>query len=92
MRVQLHSTLRALIGEKSVEVPLDEDASVRDLVRAMARRWPALLDRLLDDDGRISRQVNILVDGRNVRWLARGGDTTLATAKRIDLFPPTAGG
>jgi pimeloyl-ACP methyl ester carboxylesterase len=59
---------------------------------ATAERWPDLAERVIDERGEISRQVHVLVDGRNVRWLPDGSATVLATDATIDVFPPAAGG
>jgi len=92
VRVHFYATLRAEVGQKAVEVPLPAGSNVLDLAREIARRWPALAERVIDADGGISRQVHIMVDGRNVRWLPAGASTKLAGDEVVDVFPPTAGG
>jgi molybdopterin synthase sulfur carrier subunit len=64
---------------------------VADLVEVLAARWPELREHLMDEDGRLSRRVNIFVGGRNVRWL-QGLETPLESGQTIDIFPPVAGG
>jgi molybdopterin synthase sulfur carrier subunit len=90
--VRFYATLRAAVGAREVELPLPEDARAIDLARAIAERWPVLADRVLDPAGGLSRQVHILVDGRNARWLPEGADTVLPPGATIDVFPPAAGG
>lgn len=92
MRVHFHATLRAVVGQKTVEMELPPDARAIDLARAIADRWPDLAARVLDDAGEISRQVHLMVDGRNVRWLPDGSATPLRPDATIDVFPPSAGG
>jgi len=92
MRVNFYATLRAAVGEKTVDVPLRDGASVIELAHEIARRWPTLSERVLDEKGCISHQVHFLVGGRNVRWLPDGAETTLLAADVVDVFPPTAGG
>ena len=91
MRVKLYATLRALAGDSTLEVPIDDGGTVRELVDEVARRWPALEEHLIVD-GAISRRVNVLVDGRNIRWLPDGEKTVLEPGCNVDLFPPAAGG
>jgi len=92
VQVRLYATLRAIVGEKTVEVAMPDGATVLDLARAMVERWPGLRDHLLTDDGALSRRVNVFLDGRSVRWLPEGSATPLSSANAVDLFPPAAGG
>jgi len=86
-RVNLYATLRDLTGEKSVSV---EGKTVREVLRALARRWPALEEELLED-GDVKDGYSIFVNGRDVRYL-QGLDTPLSEEDVLDLFPPVAGG
>lgn len=92
MRVNFFATLRAEVGRKTVELALPEGSTVLELAETIARRWPALAERVLDDAGGISRQVHFMIGGRNVRWLPDGAATRLRSTDTIDVFPPTAGG
>ena len=91
MRVSFYATLEPIVGQRKVELPLAAGARVADLVDALAARWPDLREHLMDEDGRLSRRVNIFVGGRNVRWL-EGIETPLEPDQTIDIFPPVAGG
>jgi len=91
MKVSFYATLRPIVGDRSVELSLAEGATVDGLVAELARRWPALGEHLFDDEGGLSRRVNIFVDGRNVRWLD-GLATRLEPDQVVDVFPPVAGG
>lgn len=92
MQVTFYATLRALVGEATVELALPEGATARDLVEELVRRWPRLRDTLLTEDGGISNRVNLCVDGRSVRWLPSGYGTVLTASASVDVFPPVAGG
>jgi MoaD family protein len=92
VQVNFYATLRAAVGRKSLDLALSEGATVMDLAREIARRWPALADRLIADNGDLSRQVHFLVGGRNVRWLPDGAQTALGADAVVDVFPPSAGG
>jgi molybdopterin synthase sulfur carrier subunit len=91
MRVSFYATLEPIVGQRKVEVRLPDGSRVGDLVDALVERWPGLREHLLDDEGQLSRRVNIFVEGRNARWL-QGLETPLEPDQTIDVFPPVAGG
>jgi MoaD family protein len=91
VKVKLYATLRAIAGQPRVELDLPEGATALGLVNELVRRWPDLAEHVLADGG-IARKVNVLVNGRNTRWLAEGEKTVLPDACNVDLFPPAAGG
>ena len=91
MRVSFYATLRPIVGDRSVELPLAEGAPVRELVDALASRWPELSEQLFDEEGGLSRRVNVFVEGRDIRWLD-GVETPLHPGQKVDIFPPVAGG
>ena len=92
MEVGFYATLRPIVGGRTVEVALSEGATVKQLLDALAHRWPALREQLFDEDGSLSRRVNVFVDGRNVRWLPGRLATALGPEQQVDVFPPVAGG
>ncbi len=92
MKVSFYARLRPIVGEKSVEIPLPEGATVDQLVAEIVRRWPALRDYLLDDTGALARHVQLCVNGRGVRYLEDGLSTVLTPAHQVDVFPALAGG
>jgi molybdopterin synthase sulfur carrier subunit len=89
--VNFYATLRRIVGQRSVELPIPDGAPVGELVGELARRWPALAEHLFDESGGLSRRVNLFVGGRNVRWL-HGLATPLRDDQVVDVFPPVAGG
>ena len=93
--MSFYATLRGIVGTKTIEVPIDEGATVLDLARILAQRYPALAGHIFDGQAgqdAISRSVHFMIDGRNARWLPEGVQTPLRPEQTIDLFPPTAGG
>jgi molybdopterin synthase sulfur carrier subunit len=92
LQVNFYATLRDVVGRKSVEIELDEGASVRDLLDALVRSFPALGELLLDEHGALSRHVHVFIDGRGAPYLHHGLDTRLEGGPRIDVFPAVAGG
>ncbi len=92
MRVSFYATLRPVVGQKTVDVPLPQGATVGDLLEAIVRRWPGLRELLLDDAGQLSRHVHIFVDGRSHAHLPEALATPLTGTERLDIFPAVAGG
>ncbi len=92
MRVNFYATLRATVGEKTIDLPIEEGSMAIDLARMIAERWPELADQLLDEKGEVSKQVQFMIDGRNIRWLPEGSATRIQPGAIIDIFPPSAGG
>lgn len=91
MKVSFYATLRPIVGARSIEIELPEAASIQDLVNALAGRWPDLTEHLFDEEGALSRRVNIMLDGRNIRWLD-GLATRVRSEQSVEIFPPVAGG
>ena len=92
MRVSFYATLRPVVGQKTVDIPLPEGATVGELLEAVLTRWPALRELLLDDRGHLSRHVHIFVDGRSHAHLPDALATPLTGTEKLDIFPAVAGG
>jgi len=92
MRVNFHATLRTVVGQKTVELPVAPGSCALELARYVANRWPSLADQIIDSEGDVSRQVHIMIGGRNIRWLPEGSATPIGADDVVDFFPPTAGG
>ncbi len=91
MQVTLFATLRAIAGERRIALALPPGATVMTLLEALAERWPEMREHFFTEEGGLSRQVNVFIGGRNVRWL-EGAETSLDGVEEVDLFPPVAGG
>jgi molybdopterin synthase sulfur carrier subunit len=74
---------------RTLEIP--DRATVRDAMAELGRRYPAIEGRLFDEDGRIRRNINALVNGGNVQFRQRF-DTVLADGDRLTILPPVGGG
>lgn len=89
--VSLFGGLRELAGDSTVELPLPDGATVRDVLTALIQARPALAGRVLDETDRVVQYVNVFVDRRDIRHL-QGLDTPVAPDNEVYVFPPTAGG
>ena len=92
MQVDFYATLRQIVGAKSIEIPLNNEPTVKLLIQEIIKRYPALQEKLLDDDGQIQGHVHININGRNATFLEQGMDTVLSMHDRVSIFPAIGGG
>ena len=92
MRVDFYTSLRPIVGVKSVEISLSGEPTLRLLLDEMINRYPKLQTELFNGNGQIHGHVHISVNGRNIPFLENGLDTTLSTDDRVSIFPAVGGG
>jgi sulfur-carrier protein len=87
-RVRIPPTLRAETGgERQVEA---EGETVRDLLEDLTSRFPALRERIWEDD-EVAPFVNVYVEGEDVRT-REGIETPVSDGDTVILLPAMAGG
>jgi molybdopterin converting factor small subunit len=70
------------------------DASCATVAQALARvaaQWPAVVDRVLTEQGELRRHVNVFVGEESIRFLD-GLDTPVADGATIMIVPAVSGG
>ena len=73
-------------------VQLDASVStVRDALGQVAERWPALVDRVLTEQGELRRHVNIFVGDESIAFLD-GLSTAIREGATITIVPAVSGG
>jgi molybdopterin synthase sulfur carrier subunit len=87
--VRIPTPLRNLTGG-SAEVQA-KAGTVTDLVADLARQFPGLRERLVDDRGAIRRFVNLYVNEEDIRFL-QGAETALKDGDQVSIVPAIAGG
>ena len=65
--------------------------TVAEALVMLGREYPAIRQRVLDDQNNIRRHVNVFVDGENVRF-AQGGATQVTDAAEVWIYPALSGG
>jgi molybdopterin synthase sulfur carrier subunit len=87
--VRIPTTLRTLTGGAS-EVAV-EGATVAEVLDALEAGHPGFRDRLLDENGKLRRFVNVFVSDDDVRFL-NGLDTPVPAGETVAIVPAVAGG
>jgi sulfur-carrier protein len=92
MNVNFYATLRDVTGQKTVDMDLPENATVRQLVDAVITRFPRMRDTLLQKNGDLWGHVHVFVNGRDTPFLNDQMDTILKSTDTINIFPAVGGG
>jgi molybdopterin converting factor small subunit len=87
--VRIPTILRSLTGG-AAEVQAD-GATLSAVLTALDASHPGVAGRVLDDDGKIRRFVNVYVGDEDVRF-ASGLDTPTPDGVTISIIPAVAGG
>ena len=87
--VKIPPVLRPSVsGMSEIQV---EGATVGEVLRALADRYPDTGDQLLSGDGELNRYVNVYVNDEDVR-VQNGLETGVAAADTVVILPAMAGG
>lgn len=92
MQATFYATLRQIVGGKTAVFDLPENATVRQLLDEMIRRYPGLRRELCDEQGQLYRHVHVFINGRDAPYLENGLETTLSSDDIVSIFPAVAGG
>lgn len=92
MQINFYATLRQITGQKTVELPLSEEITVRQLVEAVVARFPSMRPQLLNEHGDLHGHVHVFINGRDAPFLEDSLDTRVAPDDKVDIFPAVGGG
>ena len=87
--VRIPTILRPYTGG-AAEVTARE-GTLREVIAGLDAAYPGLAGRLLDEDGKLRRFVNVYVGEEDVRF-AQGLDTPVSEGARVSVIPAVAGG
>jgi molybdopterin synthase sulfur carrier subunit len=68
-----------------------EASSVDTLLQALDTRFPGILGRLCDENGKLRRFLNVYVNSEDIRFLDNQS-TALADGDEVSIVPAVAGG
>ncbi len=91
LTVKLLASLRDIAGSKELAVPFESGGTIRDLIQAIGEINPEIRAKIVNEEGKLTDAVQILIAGRNIKWLD-GMDTVIDSEQNITLIPPVAGG
>jgi molybdopterin synthase sulfur carrier subunit len=87
--VYIPTPLRRLTGGQSkVKVNAQDIAS---LIQSLEKEYPGFADRLLDEEGRVKRFIQIFRNDDEIRTL-QGMETPVTEVDRVSIVPAMAGG
>ncbi len=87
--VRIPTILRTYTGDQSQVTA--EGGTLSEVVESLESTYPGIRARLLDDDGKLRRFVNVYVAEEDVRF-AQGLDTSTPDGTQISIIPAVAGG
>jgi len=88
--VRVPTILRSYTGGES-EVAVDGASTLTELLDALEANHPGIRARVLDDDGKLRRFVNLYVGDEDVRF-AGGLQTPTPDGVTVSIIPAVAGG
>jgi len=88
--VRVPTILRSLTGGES-EVPVDGAATLTELLDKLDAEHPGIKGRVLDDEGKLRRFVNVYVGEEDVRF-AGGLESPTPDGATVSIIPAVAGG
>ena len=88
--LRVPTILRSLTGGQS-EVSVDGAATLTELLDKLDAEHPGIKGRVLDDEGKLRRFVNVYVGEEDVRF-AGGLQTPTPDGATVSIIPAVAGG
>jgi len=92
MKVNFYATLRPIVGQKTVELPIKEGFTVQDALETIVGAYPDLRPELMDEHGQLLGHVHMFVNGRDAPYLENVMETQIKATDKIDVFPAVGGG
>lgn len=92
LKVNFYATLRAAVGQKTVEIETPQAMTAQEVVEVIVQRYPALRNELLDAEGRFHSHLKFFINGREAAYMPDGMNSQVSAGDKIDIFPPVGGG
>ncbi len=92
MKVNFYATLRAIVGQKTVEIKPLPDMTAQQIIEKVVAGYPALRPELLDENNHFQEHMKFFINGREVIYLEDKMNTVIHFDDKVDIFPPVGGG
>ena len=92
MKINFYATLRPIVGQKTVELPIENGATVQDVLETIVEKYPDLRAELMDENGQLLGHVHLFINGRDAPYLENMMETQIKATDKIDVFPAVGGG
>ncbi|MDA0836349.1 MAG: MoaD/ThiS family protein [Planctomycetota bacterium] len=89
VKVNIPTMLRTLAGGNA-SVAID-GLTMSEVLDNLEVQCSGIKERLVDDQGRVRRFINVYLDGEDIRYLS-DLDTKVGDAKEVSIVPAVAGG
>ncbi len=87
--VRIPTILRSYTGDSSSVTA--EGATLTEVLDSLESNHPGIKARIVDEDGKLRRFVNVYVAEEDVRF-AQGLDTPVKDGAQVSIIPAVAGG
>ncbi|WP_251329262.1 ubiquitin-like small modifier protein 1 [Haloplanus pelagicus] len=91
LELRFFATFREAVGQKTLEREFEDGATVGEVLLTLESAYDGLEGKLIDDQGDLQPNLNILKNGREVLHM-EGTETVLEDGDTLSVFPPVAGG
>lgn len=91
IELRFFANFRETVGQKTIYRAYDDADTIGGVLVAIEEEFPELAGLILDGDGGIQPQINVLRNGREVEHLD-GLETPIEPGDAVSVFPPVAGG
>ena len=92
MKVNFYATLRAIVGQKTVEIDAHSNITAMEVVNKVIAVYPALRPELLDENNQFHEHMKFFINGREAVYMDNKMDTVVHLNDKVDIFPPVGGG
>ena len=92
IKVELFGLARLAVGEKEIELDVEEGTTFRDIVRLLSVRYPNMMENVIDSDGETLHPPNIFNLNAKRMIQPTQMDECPTEGDRIILMSVSAGG
>ncbi len=89
---KLFADLAERAGDRAITLECARGDTVGDALETLLEDRNALADRVLETDGSVASDINILRNGSDIQTQGDGLETALEGGDELALFPPVSGG